>query len=34
MALNELTDELKNLVAPTDSRLRPDVRLRELGDLG
>lgn len=31
--LNELTEELKKSLPPTDSRFRPDIRLLELGDL-
>lgn len=31
--LNELTEELKTILPPTDSRFRPDIRLLELGDL-
>lgn len=31
--LNELTDELKKVIPPTDSRHRPDIRLLEIGDL-
>lgn len=30
--LNELTDNLKSYIAPTDSRLRPDIRYLENGD--
>jgi hypothetical protein len=33
MTLNELKDEFKNLIAPTDSRFRSDIRQLELGDL-
>ena len=31
--LNELSEELKKVLPPTDSRFRPDIRLLELGDL-
>lgn len=31
--LNELSEELKKTLPPTDSRFRPDIRLLELGDL-
>lgn len=34
MTLNELKDEFVNVIAPTDSRFRSDVRKLELGDLG
>ncbi|XP_015913961.1 oxysterol-binding protein-related protein 1 [Parasteatoda tepidariorum] len=33
MALNELTDEMKPKLPPTDSRLRPDIRKLEEGDI-
>ncbi|GAB1597929.1 oxysterol-binding protein-related protein 1-like isoform X1 [Argonauta hians] len=33
MMLNELTDNLKDNLPPTDSRLRPDIRLLEQGDI-
>lgn len=33
MSLNELDRELKGQLCPTDSRLRPDVRLLEQGDI-
>ncbi|XP_029634778.1 oxysterol-binding protein-related protein 1 isoform X3 [Octopus sinensis] len=33
MMLNELTDNLKDRLPPTDSRLRPDIRLLEQGDI-
>ncbi|GAV03596.1 hypothetical protein RvY_13992 [Ramazzottius varieornatus] len=33
MALNELDQETKRQIAPTDTRLRPDVRALENGDL-
>lgn len=33
MCLNELKDEFKNVIAPTDSRFRNDVRQLELGNL-
>ncbi len=32
LQLNQLTDELKEELPPTDSRLRPDIRLMEEGD--
>ena len=32
--LNELNDEIKSKVAPTDSRYRPDMRKMEEGDIG
>ena len=34
MALNQLDEEMKKSLPPTDSRLRPDVRKLEEGDLG
>lgn len=34
MTLNEFKDELKSVIAPTDSRFRSDVRQLELGNLG
>ena len=34
ITLNEMKDEFKNLIAPTDSRFRSDVRHLEIGDLG
>lgn len=34
MTLNEFKDEFKNIIAPTDSRFRSDVRQLELGNLG
>ena len=34
MALNQLTDVQKLSIAPTDSRLRPDIRSLEEGDIG
>jgi hypothetical protein len=34
MCLNELREEHKNVLAPTDSRYRPDIRQLELGNLG
>lgn len=34
MCLNQITDDLKPKLPPTDSRLRPDVKLLEDGDLG
>ena len=33
LQLNLLSDELKNKLPPTDSRLRPDVRFWEHADL-
>ena len=33
LGLNELTEEMKNVLPPTDSRFRPDQRLLEQGDL-
>ncbi|KOS13119.1 hypothetical protein Malapachy_1581 [Malassezia pachydermatis] len=32
LSLNEITDDLKNVLPPTDSRLRPDQRALEDGD--
>ena len=32
--LNELNDEIKDKIAPTDSRFRPDMRKMEEGDIG
>lgn len=32
MSLNELESELEEIVCPTDSRLRPDIRKLETGD--
>lgn len=34
MSLNELNDSIAKTLPPTDSRLRPDVRKLEEGDLG
>ena len=34
MCLNEMKDEFKNKLAPTDSRFRQDIRQLELGNLG
>ena len=34
MMLNQLTDNIKDKLPPTDSRLRPDIRLLEEGDIG
>jgi len=34
MMLNELNDTLTSTLPPTDSRLRPDVRQMEKGDIG
>ena len=34
MTLNEMKDEFKNIIAPTDSRFRTDVKQLELGDMG
>lgn len=34
MSLNELNDDLKAKLPSTDSRLRPDVRKLEEGDIG
>lgn len=34
MMLNQLTDNIKDTLPPTDSRLRPDIRLLEEGDIG
>lgn len=34
MALNQLDEDMKKSLPPTDSRLRPDVRKLEEGDLG
>ncbi|XP_054723280.1 oxysterol-binding protein-related protein 2-like isoform X1 [Uloborus diversus] len=33
MALNELDEEMKSVLPPTDSRLRPDIRKLEEGDV-
>ena len=32
ISLNEITDDIKNIIPPTDSRLRPDQRALEDGD--
>lgn len=34
MQLNELEKSTEGVVPPTDSRLRPDIRALENGDLG
>ena len=35
MMLNELVDEsMRSKLAPTDSRLRPDIRSLDLGNIG
>ena len=34
MMLNELNDQLTSTLPPTDSRLRPDIRKMENGDIG
>lgn len=34
MMLNELPEEMRPHLAPTDSRLRPDIRKMEEGDIG
>lgn len=34
MSLNQMKPEFENLIAPTDSRFRPDVKQLELGNLG
>lgn len=33
MSLNELDPGMKNILCPTDSRLRPDIRKLEQGDI-
>ncbi|WFD35660.1 Oxysterol-binding protein 3 [Malassezia cuniculi] len=33
MSLNEITDDIKDIIPPTDSRLRPDQRALENGDI-
>lgn len=33
MSLNELDSGMKNILCPTDSRLRPDIRKLEQGDI-
>jgi len=32
--LNEIDENLRTKIAPTDSRLRPDMRTMEEGDFG
>ena len=34
MMLNELNDQQTSTLPPTDSRLRPDMRKMEHGDIG
>ena len=34
MQLNEMSGEMKELIPKTDSRLRPDIRAMESGDIG
>ena len=34
MRVNELSESMKKHIAPTDSRLRPDIRHLENGDVG
>lgn len=34
MQLNELRKEMEGVIAPTDCRLRPDIRAMENGDIG
>ena len=34
MMLNEMKDDFRKLLAPTDSRFRTDIKQLELGDLG
>ena len=34
MCLNELNDDMLHTLPPTDSRLRPDVRILEEGNIG
>ena len=34
MCLNELHDDMLHTLPPTDSRLRPDVRILEEGNIG
>lgn len=34
MTLNELESGMDGLLAPTDCRLRPDIRAMENGDMG
>lgn len=34
MALNEVTETMKTYLPSTDSRLRPDIRKLEEGDVG
>lgn len=33
MGLNEIPPDVKNSICPTDSRLRPDIRMLEAGDI-
>ena len=34
MMLNEMKEDFRKLLAPTDSRFRTDIKQLELGDLG
>lgn len=34
MQLNELEKNMEGVIPPTDSRLRPDIRALENGDIG
>lgn len=34
MQLNELEKSIEGVIPPTDSRLRPDIRALENGDIG
>ena len=34
MMLNEMTDDIRSKICPTDSRLRPDMKKMEDGDIG
>ena len=34
MTLNEMKEEFKHLIAPTDCRFRTDIKQLELGNLG
>ncbi len=34
MMLNEMKEDLRKVLAPTDSRFRTDIKQLELGDLG
>ena len=34
MTLNEMEPNMQRLLAPTDCRLRPDIRAMENGDMG